>query len=55
MDWLLAGVPSPAHGGSGGELPGPLCLPIHPGDLCLPHLPHLHLRDLLQADQGGCV
>ena len=40
------------HCGRGGQLPGALHLPLHPGDLLHPHLPHLHLRDLQQTLQG---
>jgi len=47
MDWLLARLHRPADGGGRGQLPCSLHLTFYPGDLCLPHLPHLHLWDFL--------
>ncbi|TMS09143.1 Anion exchange protein 2 [Larimichthys crocea] len=51
LDRVLAHHHRGRHGGLRGKLSGPLRLPLHPGDLLLPHLPHLHLRDLHQARQ----
>ncbi|NWU20172.1 B3AT protein, partial [Dyaphorophyia castanea] len=52
LDRLLADPAGAGGGGLRGQLPGALPVPLHPGDLLLPHLPHLHLRDLLQAGHG---
>lgn len=40
------------HHGGGGELPRPLHLTLHPGDLLHPDLAHFHLRDICEAYQG---
>lgn len=48
----MAGGHRDCHCGLRGQLPSPLHLPIHPGDLLHPHLPHLHLWNLRQAGQG---
>lgn len=51
----VAGHHRGADCGVRGELPGALHLPLHPGNLLHPHLPHLHLRNLCQARQGKTI
>lgn len=52
VDRVLAHRYRDGHSGLWGKFPRPLRLPLHPGDLLLPHLTHLHLRDLHQTYQG---
>lgn len=42
VDRLLAHPAGAGGGGLRGQRPGALPVPIHAGDLLLPHLPHLH-------------
>lgn len=51
----VAGHHRGADCGVRGQLPGALHLPLHPGNLLHPHLPHLHLRNLCQARQGKTI
>lgn len=51
VGWSVAGH----HRGLWGQLPGALHLPLHPGNLLHPHLPHLHLWNLCQAREGKTI
>lgn len=55
VGWSVAGHHCGGHRGLWGQLPGALHLPLHPGNLLHPHLPHLHLWNLCQAREGNTI
>lgn len=52
VDWILVDHHCGSHGGLWRKLHGAICFTLHPGDLLLPHLAYLHIRDLLQTGQS---
>lgn len=52
VGWSVAGHHCGDHRGLWGQLLGAFHLPLHPGNLLHPHLPHLHLWNLCQAREG---
>lgn len=52
VGWPVVGHHRGGHCGLWGQLPGVFHLPLHPGNLLHPHIPHLHLWNIFQARKG---